>query len=99
MLKRDRLWIIKTIFTHKMNSSLLIMHTLLKSLHDPKRLEKELLNRSDTSQFINVKDEHGDSLLHFAARSHSLEILRILVEHGANPESVNEHGNYTRFPI
>ncbi|KAI8882101.1 ankyrin, partial [Backusella circina FSU 941] len=34
--------------------------------------------------------------MHFAARSHSVEIMRILVEHGADAESVNEHG---RRPI
>ncbi|CAG8544257.1 7977_t:CDS:2 [Ambispora gerdemannii] len=42
---------------------------------------------------INKKDEHGDTLVHFAARYHAKNALKILVvEFGGDVTSVNIHG-------
>ncbi|CAO3640766.1 unnamed protein product [Cunninghamella blakesleeana] len=51
---------------------------------------------SPTVDQINLTDNHGDTLVHFAARSHSLPLLKTLYKYHANMEAINEHG---RRPI
>lgn len=68
------------------------MQHYIKAIHDKYQIEKLLENQENTCKFINQKDSHGDALIHFASRIHSLEVIKLLVEHGADPEAVNEHG-------
>lgn len=41
---------------------------------------------------VNEKDQHGDALVHFAARAHAVDVLQVLHDHGADLGAVNEHG-------
>ncbi|KAF7729979.1 Ankyrin repeat domain-containing protein 16 [Apophysomyces ossiformis] len=55
-------------------------------------LEKTLNECDNKEELIDAKDSHGDALVHFAARMHSLAMLKMLHKHGANMGAVNEHG-------
>lgn len=72
------------------------MQKLIRHIDDKDLIKQLLENNQNTRQYINEKDEHGDTLLHFASRIHNIEVMTILLELGANPEAVNEHG---RRPI
>ena len=64
-----------------------------------KAIESENISKVDKNelkQVLSEKDEHGDTLLHFASRVHNLPAIRLLVDLGADPEAMNEHG---RRPI
>lgn len=67
------------------------MQTFIKSIHDKHEVQT-LLNRETDRDIVNRKDVHGDTLLHFASRIHCLDVIKLLIEHGADPEAVNEHG-------
>ncbi|KAI7903176.1 ankyrin repeat-containing domain protein [Cokeromyces recurvatus] len=69
------------------------IHKVLKTIDNKDQVEKIV---KDNQQAINEKDEHGDTLLHFASRIHNLPIMSLLIQHGADPEAINEHG---RRPI
>lgn len=44
------------------------------------------------ADMVNNKDQHGDALVHFAARAHAVDVLQVLHDHGADLGAVNEHG-------
>lgn len=67
------------------------MQKIIKSM-DSKEQVEVLLNQHKGKDFINKEVEHGDSLLHFACRIHNLPVMELLIQHGANVEAVNEHG-------
>ncbi|KAI8366737.1 ankyrin repeat-containing domain protein [Radiomyces spectabilis] len=71
---------------------------VLKHLHSPDQLRNVLTTFRDgeLQTSIDLKDDHGDALVHFAARSQSLPAIQLLHEFGADMEAVNEHG---RTPI
>jgi ankyrin repeat protein len=50
---------------------------------------RELMKGADP----NVADRNGLTALHFASRDHSLELVTLLVEHGANVNAQDRHGN------
>ncbi|KAI8380249.1 ankyrin repeat-containing domain protein [Blakeslea trispora] len=54
------------------------------------------VDQNELKQVLYEKDEHGDTLLHFASRAHNLPAVRLLVDLGADREAMNEHG---RRPI
>lgn len=68
------------------------MQRIIKSIDNRREVEAWLEKYKDEGDFINDKDEHGDSLLHFASRIHCIPVMELLVQHGANVESINEHG-------
>ena len=43
---------------------------------------------------VNLKAERRATPLHFAAHFNSKEVVRILIEHGARPQSMDEEGDY-----
>lgn len=50
----------------------------------------------EARKIINSPDIHGDTLVHFAARSYKKNILSFLIEDmGGNAMAVNIHGNFT----
>ncbi|CAG8544895.1 10780_t:CDS:2 [Ambispora leptoticha] len=65
-------------------------------LKDDCDLIKNEINRfsqvNNQVNIINKKDEHCDTLIHFAARHHAKNALKILVEFGGDVASVNIHG-------
>ncbi|KAI7858294.1 ankyrin repeat-containing domain protein [Circinella umbellata] len=67
-----------------------------KLIHSPEKLKNaldELKNKDQLNEYINRVDNHGDTLVHFAARSHSLKVLQMLKEeYGADFTVINEHG-------
>lgn len=69
-----------------------IMQNFIKSIHDKEQIETLLKNQENERACVNQKDIHGDTLLHFASRIHCLDVIKLLVKHGADPEAVNEHG-------
>lgn len=72
------------------------MQKVIKSI-DKKEQVARLLNECvDKDKLLIAKDNHGDTLLHFASRIHNLDVMRLLIDLGADPEAVNEHG---RRPI
>ncbi|KAG1459646.1 hypothetical protein G6F56_006119 [Rhizopus delemar] len=66
------------------------MQKLIKSLESPNQVETILKQEKELE--INKRDVHGDSVLHFASRVHNLAVMKLLVQHGADTEAVNEHG-------
>ena len=58
-----------------------------------KNFEKvqDLLQKEDID--VNIKDNFGDSALHFAATNNQLEILKLLIEKGANMNIQNNTGS------
>ncbi|KAG0744938.1 hypothetical protein G6F57_009376 [Rhizopus arrhizus] len=70
------------------------MQKLIKSLENIQQVETIL--KQERNFEINKQDDHGDSLIHFASRTHNLAAMKLLIEYGADPEAVNEHG---RRPI
>ncbi|CAG8717186.1 25502_t:CDS:2, partial [Dentiscutata erythropus] len=51
------------------------------------------LSLEDSRKLINSPDIHNDTLIHFAARFHKLDVLFFLVQDmGGNAMAVNEHG-------
>ncbi|KAG1452181.1 hypothetical protein G6F55_008819 [Rhizopus delemar] len=66
------------------------MQKLIKSLENVQQVETIL--KQEKNFEINKQDDHGDSLIHFASRTHSLATMKLLIEYGADPEAVNEHG-------
>ena len=49
----------------------------------------------EARKIINASDIHGDTLVHFAARSHKKNILSFLIEDmGGNAMAVNKHGTH-----
>ncbi|CAG8534434.1 11625_t:CDS:2 [Gigaspora rosea] len=51
------------------------------------------LSLENSRKLINSPDIHDDTLVHFAARFHKIEVLSFLVQDmGGNPMAVNEHG-------
>jgi ankyrin repeat protein len=70
------------------------MQKLIKSLENIQQVETIL--KQERNFEINKQDDHGDSLIHFASRTHNLAVMKLLIEYGADPEAVNEHG---RRPI
>ena len=63
---------------------------ILQDVHDDK-LEAV---KDDVKNGANVfAQTYGkDTLLHYAVKNHSVEMVRFLVEHGANPLAENENG-------
>lgn len=58
-----------------------------------------LLESGDGEDVVNEVDcETGNSLLHAAARVGSVKMLRLLLEHGANPNAVSKKG-YTALHV
>ncbi|KAL1917882.1 uncharacterized protein VTP21DRAFT_3716 [Calcarisporiella thermophila] len=49
-----------------------------------------------SAAIINYRDEHGDTLVHHAARHHNIKALRLFLELGGDAQAVNNHG---RHPI
>ena len=74
-----------------------------KLIHSPEKLKDaldDLKNKDQLEGYINRADNHGDTLVHFAARSHSLEVLRMFnEEYGADFTVINEHGNNNNINI
>ncbi|KAI8980965.1 ankyrin repeat-containing domain protein [Pilobolus umbonatus] len=75
-----------------------IIHKLIKCISNEKEFTSILTscNACLVNEIVKYRDKHGDSLLHFAARVPSINIMRLLIHYGADPESINEHG---RRPI
>jgi ankyrin repeat protein len=70
------------------------MQKIIKSIDNRDQVEALLIQyKSSENDFINEKDKHGDSLLHFASRIHCIPVMELLIQLGADPEAVNEHGN------
>lgn len=42
---------------------------------------------------VDLQDDNGWTALHFAVQAKKVDIVRALLEHGANPNLVNAHGN------
>ncbi|KAL7325942.1 hypothetical protein PS15p_208355 [Mucor circinelloides] len=78
-----------------MNSSN-FMQKAIRNIDNAYSIRKLFENHRETQRCINEKDEHGDTLLHFASRIHNMDVMAVLLELGADPEAVNEHG---RRPI
>lgn len=68
------------------------MQKIIKSIDNKDQVEALLNQYKSEGDFINEKDNHGDSLLHFASRIHCIPVMELLIQHGADPEAVNEHG-------
>ena len=68
------------------------MHKYIQSSEKFRSELADLNEKHQLSKVINKADKHGDALAHFAARSHSLDALRILKEYRADFTAVNEHG-------
>ena len=47
----------------------------------------------DAGYDVNEPDGNGFTPLHFAAQRHALEVTRVLLEHGADIDTVNRFGN------
>lgn len=73
------------------------MQTFIKSIHDKYQIQTLLNRQKNEADILKEKDNHGDTLLHFACRIHCLDVMSLLITHGADPEAVNEHGNKSRF--
>lgn len=71
------------------------LHQAIKHIEDKEKIES-ILSESGNAELINEKDEHGDSLIHFAARAYNIPVMSVLKKYGADLEAVNEHG---RRPI
>lgn len=71
--------------------------TVVKLVHagDAHQLDRSLqgLDKDEKSKLLNTIYTHGDSIAHFAAREHQLEILKILARHECPFEISNENGN------
>jgi hypothetical protein len=72
------------------------MQKIIKSIDNTEQVSKLLTECFDKNKALNAKDDHGDTLLHFASRIHNIPVMKLLIELGADPEAVNEHG---RRPI
>ncbi|GAA5805279.1 hypothetical protein HPULCUR_010794 [Helicostylum pulchrum] len=72
------------------------MQKIIKSVDNKDKVETLLKQYASEGDFINERDAHGDSLLHFASRIHCLPVMELLVQSGADTEAANEHG---RRPI
>ncbi|KAI9347869.1 ankyrin repeat-containing domain protein [Pilaira anomala] len=72
------------------------MQKIIKSIDNKEQVETLLKQYENEENFINERDAHGDSLLHFASRIQCLPVMKLLIQYGADPEAVNEHG---RRPI
>lgn len=72
------------------------MQKAIRNIDNAYSIRQLLENHQETQRCINEKDEHGDTLLHFASRIHNMDVMALLLELGADPEAVNEHG---RRPI
>lgn len=68
------------------------MQKIIKSIDNKEQVETFLKQYENGESFINERDAHGDSLLHFASRIHCLPVMKLLIQYGADPEAVNEHG-------
>ncbi|CAO3692051.1 unnamed protein product [Umbelopsis ramanniana] len=59
--------------------------TVVKLVHagDANQLDRSLqgLGKDEKSKLLNTIYTHGDSIAHFAAREHQLEILKVLARH------------------
>lgn len=78
------------------------MERVLKCINSPEETERvlsEYEQAGTVDQVINAKDEHGDTIVHFAARLHSLPVLKILWSYGCDFEAVNEHGKNDRLML
>jgi hypothetical protein len=71
--------------------------TVVKLVHagDANQLDRSLqgLDKDEKSKLLNTIYTHGDSIAHFAAREHQLEILKVLARHECPLEISNENGN------
>lgn len=65
------------------------MQSALKHIQSSKAMATFLETHAD---MVNNKDQHGDALVHFAARAHAVDVLQVLHDHGADLGAVNEHG-------
>lgn len=70
-----------------------LMHRVLKlGTDDTDGIRLLFETNAPTTSELNATDDHGDTLVHFAARAHALPLLQLLHQHKANMEAVNEHG-------
>jgi hypothetical protein len=69
---------------------------VVKLVHagDANQLDKTLqeIGKDEKSQLLHTIYTHGDSIAHFAAREHQLEILKVLARHECPLEISNENG-------
>ncbi|KAI7867371.1 hypothetical protein BDF14DRAFT_679741 [Spinellus fusiger] len=69
-----------------------LLQLFTKQLKHPENIEA-LLNESERERTlkndINKRDLHGDTIVHYAARAHSLAVLKTLYHYGADMEAVN----------
>lgn len=72
------------------------MQKAIRNIDNADHIRKLFENHPEARRDINEKDEHGDTLLHFASRIHNMDVMAVLLEFSADPEAVNEHG---RRPI
>lgn len=71
------------------------LSTAIKHLDDPDAIQRiltEYEQNGTLSKCLDAKDNHGDALVHFVARAHSLPVLQLLRQYNADLEAVNEHG-------
>ncbi|KAI9490199.1 ankyrin repeat-containing domain protein [Zychaea mexicana] len=69
-----------------------------KWVHSPEKIRpilKELKSKGELSSAIHSVDCHGDALVHFAARAHSLEVLRIIVNECNVDVNALKRGDWT----
>ncbi|KAJ2960097.1 hypothetical protein NQZ79_g4489 [Umbelopsis isabellina] len=55
------------------------------------------LSKKEKDELLNTIFVHGDSIAHFAAREHKLEILQVLAQHHCNFEISNDNGNVCKI--
>lgn len=53
---------------------------------------RELLHNQGDKQVKAQTGETGDTAMHIACRNRNVEIVKLLVEHGANANARNAHG-------
>jgi hypothetical protein len=78
------------------NMDMRFMQKVIKSIDNKEQVTKLLNGCVDKSKALSTKDDHGDTLLHFASRIQNIPVMKLLIDLGADPEAVNEHG---RRPI
>jgi hypothetical protein len=69
---------------------------VLKLVHagDADQLDRCLqdLAKDEKSKILSTIYTHGDSIAHFAAREHKLDILKVLARHACPFEIANDNG-------
>lgn len=75
--------------THMDKKALKLLHTGNATALDQYLTD---LSREEKYELLNTILVHGDSIAHFAAREHKLEILKVLAQHHCNFEISNDNG-------